>query len=142
MLWTDPFETLFAPLVPAAGRTAAFLPPADLTVSDGDLVLTMDLPGLRVEDVEIELVSGHLVVRGERRRPGAGEGTTHAHVERTFGRFERRVKVPDGVDPESITASMDDGVLSLIVPKPERMKPRTISISVGGNARRELESTT
>jgi HSP20 family protein len=141
MLWTDPFDALFAPLVPVASRTAAFLPPADLTLGENDLVLTMDLPGLRVEDVQIELREGHLIVRGERRRPDAGQGTSFAHAERTFGRFERRVKLPDGVDPESITASMDDGVLSLIVPKPEKLKPRTISIAVGGNARRELETS-
>jgi HSP20 family protein len=141
MLWTDPFDALFAPLVPAGQRTAAFLPPADLTVSDGDLVLTMDLPGLRVEDVHIELTEGHLVVRGERRRPDAAAGTSYAHMERAFGRFERRIKLPDGVEADAITASMDDGVLSLIVPKPERLKPRTISIAVGGTDRRELEAS-
>lgn len=135
MLWTDPFDALFAPVAVAAQRSAAFLPAADLTVSEGDLVLTMDLPGLKAEDVQIEMHDGQLVVRGERRRPDVTEGTTHAHVERTFGRFERRLKVPEGTDPDQITASMDDGVLSLIVPKPARLQPRTISV---GGARREL----
>ena len=56
------------------------------------------------------------------------------------GKFERRVKMPDGVDPEAITANLDDGVLSLIVPKPERLKPHTIAI--GSGTQRELETTT
>jgi HSP20 family protein len=69
------------------------------------------------------------------------EGVNLAHRERSFGRFERFVRVPDGVDPEAITASIDNGVLSLIVPKPERMKPRQISIGVASE-RREIEPAT
>ena len=111
-----------------------------MTVSDGDMVLTMDLPGLTADDLEIELVDGALSVRGERKRPQVAEGTRWAHNERAFGRFERRVKLPDGVDPEKITASMDNGVLSLIVPKPDKMVPRTIQIG-SGSEQRQLETT-
>ena len=134
MLWNDPFT----PLVTQLTRTAAFLPAADVTVSDGDLVVTMDLPGFKAEDLSIELLDGYLVVRGERTRPELADGTTLAHGERTYGRFERRIKVPEGVDPDAITASMTDGVLSVIVPKPEQVKPKTIAIG-SGNEQRELE---
>jgi HSP20 family protein len=98
-------------------------------VSERDLVMTLDLPGFRADDIGLELVDGHLLVRGERRRPEVLAGTTWVHSERAFGRFERRVKLPDGVDPDGITATMADGVLSLIVPKPERLKPRQIRVS-------------
>ena len=125
---------LFDPFTPL-GRTAAFLPPADVTVSEGDLVLTMDLPGLTADDVELELVDGYLMVRGERKRPRVTDGTVFAHSERAFGRFERRIKVPDGVDAEAITASMDNGVLSLLIPKPERLKPKSIAIGTGREQR-------
>lgn len=135
MLWTDPF-------VPFSAQTnrAAFVPAADVTVSDGDMVLTMDLPGLTADDLEIELVDGYLFVRGERTRPEVTDGTRWAHTERSFGKFERRIKLPDGVDPDKVTASMDNGVLSLIVPKPERMIPRTITIG-SGSEQRQLETT-
>lgn len=135
MLFDDPF----APFVSQLTRTAAFVPPADLTVSDGDLVLTMDVPGLRVEDLTIELQDGYLTVRGERSRPQVPDGTEWVHTERAWGRFERRIKVPEGVDPDAITASMTNGVLSLIVPKPERMKPKTIAIA-GDSEQRQLET--
>jgi HSP20 family protein len=82
-----------------------------------------------------------LVVRGERKRPELADGTTFAHVERGFGAFERRIRVPRGVDADHITASLDDGVLSLIVPKPEQLKPKTIPIG-SGTGQRELETTT
>jgi HSP20 family protein len=134
MFLSDPFLPVFG------ARTAAFLPPADVTVSDGDVVLTMDLPGLRADDLEIELLDGHLTVRGERRRPELTEGATWAHAERAFGRFERRIKLPDGVDGDRIAASLVDGVLSLIVPKPERMQPRQITISAGEQEQRRLET--
>ena len=120
-------------------RGAAFLPSADVTVGEGDLVLTMDLPGLTADDLDIELFDGTLVVRGERKRPEVQEGTSFAHTERAFGRFERRIRVPDGVDPDSIAASMENGVRSLIVPKPERMKPKSIAIGTGSE-QRQLET--
>jgi HSP20 family protein len=131
----DPFTPLFPPL----NRGAAFTAPADVTVGENDLMLTMDLPGLTAEDLDIEVLDGSLTVRGERRPPEVGEGKSFVHTERPFGRFERRIKLPAGVDPDSIMARMDNGVLSLIVPKPERLKPRTISIGTSSD-QRELET--
>ena len=134
----DPFTPLFQRL----GGTAAFSAPADVVVGENDLVLTMDLPGLTSEDLEIDLSDGFLSVRGERRPPEVGEGKSFVHTERPFGAFERRIKLPDGVDPDSIMARMDNGVLSLIVPKPERLKPRTIAIGTDNSEQRELETAT
>ena len=134
MLWTDPFVPLTAQL----NRPAPFVPPADVAVSGDDLVLTMDVPGLTVEDLSLEVQGNHLFVRGERKRPQIADDTAYAHVERTFGAFERRIQVPRGVDPDRITASLDNGVLSLIVPKPEQMKPKAITIT--GGDQRQLET--
>jgi HSP20 family protein len=127
MLWLDPLMRL-------ANQTkhAAFLPPVDVTVGEHDLVLTMDVPGLTSEDLEIQLADGFLSVRGDRRQPELQPGTRWGRRERGFGRFERRIKLPEGVDADLITATVDNGVLSLIVPKPERPDPRTISIGSGG----------
>jgi HSP20 family protein len=112
----DPFE----PLISQAVRTPAFIPATDVLVSDGDLVLAMDVRKL-----------------GE-----AAEKANLTHRERTFGKFERRINVPEGVDPDAITASLDNGVLSLIVPKPEKLKPKAITITTGsGNDQRQLETT-
>ena len=135
MLWTDPFA-LFTSQI----DRAAFLPPADVMVSDGDVILTMDLPGLTADDLEIELVDGYLSVRGERKRPEVAEGTRWAHMERGFGRFERRIALPQGVDPDKVTASYDNGVLSLLVPKPDRLVPRQIQIGTG-EGQRQLETS-
>jgi HSP20 family protein len=135
MLWTDPFE----PLVTQLSRTQAFVPATDVMVSDGDLVLAMDVPGLTTDDLAIELSDDYLVIRGERKPSAMVQGVNLAHRERAAGRFERRLRIPTGVDPDAITASIDNGVLSLIVPKPERLKPKTIAISAGDGTR-QLES--
>jgi HSP20 family protein len=133
MMLFDPF----APLIP---RTGAFLAPVDVAVGERDVVLTFDLPGLKADDLDIQVLDRELVVRGERTRPNLGERGAWAHAERPFGAFERRIQLPDGVDADAITANMDAGVLSLIVPKPERLTPK--SIQIGGGAQRELETST
>jgi len=92
----------------------------------------MDVPGLTTDDVQIEALNGQLVVRGARKRPELAEGARIGFSERPYGAFERRIQLPAGVDPDAITASIDNGVLSLIVPKPDAMKPRTIAIGSGG----------
>ena len=111
---------------------AAYAPKVDVTVGENDMLLTFDVPGLKTEDLSIELVDGYLVIRGERKRPALPEGSGLVHGERPYGSFARRIKMPDGIDVEGIAASMDDGVLSLIVPKSERAKRKTIAIAYGG----------
>src|SRR4051812_50221796 len=98
----DPFAPLFT-------RAGAFAVPADVIVGENDLLLTMDLPGLTADDLEIELFDGYLSVSGERRRPEVGDGKAFAHTERPFGRFERRVRGPAGGDPPPIPARPDGG---------------------------------
>ena len=132
MLWTAP---LFSPFA----RSAAFLPAADLAVSDSDLVLTLDLPGLTSEDLSIEVRNDELTVRGERKPREASDGTSYVYAQRPFGPFEHRIQIPRGVDADSITASMQHGVLSLIIPKPEPMAPKKIEIAAKTD-QRELES--
>jgi HSP20 family protein len=130
MLPFDPFAPL-STLVGPPLRTVAFVPPVDVAVSDSDVVLTMDVPGLTSQDITLEVIDDVLAVRGERRSAEIPEGTTFAHVERGVGRFERSIRLPEGVDPEAVTASLEHGVLSLIVAKPDDKRPRTIQIEAG-----------
>ena len=133
MLWNDPF----APVITQLGRSAAFVPGADLTVDDAALTLTMDLPGLTGDDLSIEVQDSALTVRGQRTRPPLHDGT-YLQAERPFGAFQRTIQIPKGVDPEAITASIHDGVLTLIVAKPEQIKPRRVPIDAR-NEQREPE---
>jgi HSP20 family protein len=113
----------------------AFIPPADLLVDDDRVTVYMDVPGLRTETLELELENDVLTVRGERPFPYPhedGQGPVR-RIERGFGRFERALRVPRGLDPDAIQASLSDGVLTLRVPKPETMRPRRIEIQAEQN---------
>ena len=128
---------------------AAYVPAADVLVSDDEVVVHMDVPGLSVDNVEIELENDVLTVRGERAYPYATEGNSAEGgyawqlVERGFGKFERVLRVPTGLDADAIEASLVDGVLTLRIPKPETLKPRRIQIGgTAANQERELEGAT
>jgi HSP20 family protein len=120
-------------LTPAAFGSAvprAFVPPADLIVSDEALTVTMDVPGLDAETLEIELMGETLTVRGERRHPQLSrERTQWYRLERAFGKFQRVLQVPKGVDPGALAASIADGILTIHVPLPEARRPHRIEIT-------------
>jgi HSP20 family protein len=117
------------------GAPAPFVPPADVLVDDEAVTVYMDVPGLRSEDLEVELENDILTVRGERPYPYARErqdgGGAIQRIERRFGRFERSLRVPAGLDPEAIEAALTDGVLKLRIPLPETRRPRRIEVKAG-----------
>jgi HSP20 family protein len=120
----------------------AFIPPADLLIDDDGVTVYMDVPGLHSDNLEIELENDQLTVRGERPFPyprEEGKGPVRS-IERGFGRFERSIRVPRGLDPEAINASLSDGVLTLRIPKPETMRPRRIEIKAQENGSPQEES--
>jgi HSP20 family protein len=112
------------------GTVGAFVPPADLLIDDDGVTVYMDVPGLRAKNIQIELENDVLTVSAERPFPYAREdGTGPARrVERGFGRFQRSLRVPPGLNPDAIEASISDGVLKLRIPKPESLRPRRIEI--------------
>jgi HSP20 family protein len=123
------------------GTVSAFVPPADVLVDDDGVTVSMDVPGVGSDHLDVELENDMLTVRGERPYPYGENGDRAVRrIERGFGRFERSLRVPRGLDPDAIEASLIDGVLHLTVPKPESLKPRKIEIK-GGSETRQLEST-
>ena len=129
-------------LVAPTGAVTSFVPPADVLVSDEEVTVHMDVPGLGAQSLEIELENDVLTVRGERAYPyEAGAGArAWQRVERGFGRFERSLRVPRGLDADAIEANVADGVLTLRLPKPEPLKPRRVPIGAGAaDEQRELE---
>ena len=130
------FERFFGPQGVAAGD-ARWAPALDI-VEEGDrFVLHMDLPGMSDDDVEIELEDRLLRVSGERRDQRERSADGFRRIERSFGRFERVLTLPRGVDAEQVAASFDRGVLEITIPKPEERRPRRIGINTGAAARHE-----
>jgi HSP20 family protein len=130
--WLRELNRLFAS---EAGPTP-FVPPADVIVTDEGVTVVMDVPGLRAENLEIELENDMLTVRGERAYPYGEDGDPQRHewrrIERSFGRFERSLRVPAGLSPDQVQASLADGVLTINVPRPQSPQPKRIQIEAGG----------
>jgi HSP20 family protein len=128
---------------------AAFLPPADVIVTDQGVTVHMDVPGLRTDDLEIELENDTLTVRGERPFPyqqqddGGQRQRVWRHIERRFGRFERSLRVPGGLDANAVEASISDGVLTMAIPRPEQPKPHRVPIRAdsGDGRQTDVEGT-
>jgi HSP20 family protein len=118
-----------------AGRNP-FVPPADVIVRNEDVTIYMDVPGMRAEDLEIELEQDTLSVRGERAYPyGEDEDGVWRRIERGFGRFERSLRTPPGLDPDQVQAALADGVLTLTIPRPQPPQPKRVQITAGGEPR-------
>ena len=94
-------------------------------------VLKADLPGLGEGDVNIEVEDNVLTVSGERKAEHEDKREGYVRVERSYGAFRRSLTLPEGIDPEAVIASFDNGVLEVRIPKPEERKPRRVAIQVG-----------
>jgi HSP20 family protein len=110
---------------PLAER-AGWSPLVDLEETDDAYVVEADLPGVKREDVNIELVGNELAITGELKE-SERKGTIRRRARRT-GRFDYRLSLPSHVDAEKVEASLSDGVLKLRVPKSERAQRRRIEI--------------
>ena len=131
------FNSVFdAPPAGGNGAMRRWVPAMDLTETEDHFVLRADLPGLSEDDVKIELEDSTLTVSGERKAEHEEQKAGAYRLERAFGSFSRTLTLPQGVDPNGVTANFDRGVLEVRVPKPEQRKPRRIAI--GRDQREEI----
>ena len=137
--WLDwPFRRLFEDLyqgvedethrLPQLYGEGRFVPAVDVTEDEDHVVLTAEVPGMSPDDLDVSVDNGVLTVRGEKREESTSEKAGYHRIERRYGQFERRVRLPDYVDVEKIAASYKDGVLKLEMPKSEAAKARSIQI--------------
>jgi HSP20 family protein len=136
-LFSSFFDT---PTTAAAGAARRWVPAMDLVETDEHFVLKADLPGVAESDVNIELESNVLTISGERRTEHEERNEGYYRIERATGAFRRLLTLPDGIDPEAVTAKFDNGVLEVRIPKPAEAKPRRVQIGVGGAEPKTIES--
>jgi HSP20 family protein len=117
-------QTLGEEIASMLTEVRAFSPPVDIEETDDAYVIEADLPGVKREDIDIELEGNELQVSGEiKQREGKFRRRT-----RRVGRFELRVALPDGVDGGAVDAKLDRGVLTVRVPKAEKAQRRKIDV--------------
>jgi HSP20 family protein len=108
---------------------SGWIPPMDLVESADHYVLRADLPGVREEDVTVQLEDDVLTIAGQRlaeHEPQQG----YYRLERAFGAFSRSLALPDGTDPNHVQPRFDHGVLEVRIPKPEQTRPRKVQIQL------------
>ncbi len=115
------------------GIARRWAPASDLVEGGDEYILSVDLPGLAKEDVKVDVEDGTLTVSGERRSEKEEDENGYQRYERRFGSFKRSLRLQDGVDPGSISATVSKGVLEVRIPKPEASKPYRVDIDVGEN---------
>jgi HSP20 family protein len=116
---------------PGASDGGMFTPPVDIEETDDAWIVEADLPGVDKNDIEVDVREGELTITGEikeRERKGILRRKT-----RRVGHFEFRVMLPGGADPEKVEANVEDGVLTVRIPKPEQSRPRRIEVTSGAN---------
>jgi len=108
--------------------TSAWIPAVDVVENKEGVRITVELPGVKPEDVKLSVENSVLTIRGE-KRAGYEEKTDRMHrFERQYGSFERTFSLPSTVDVEHVEARYDNGVLTVDLPKAERAKPKQIEI--------------
>lgn len=136
--WADlrrEIDRLFEGTVAGALVGSGWLPAMDVQETEDGIRLSLEVPGVRPEELKVTVENGLLTVSGEKRVER--EPTNGAiGFERRYGRFERTVTVPQGVDSDKIAAHCEHGVLTIDLPKTADAKPRSIEISAGPEVRR------
>jgi HSP20 family protein len=111
--------------------TAGFVPPVDIYEDEHKLVLKIEIPGMRQEDLDVRMENNTLTVKGERSFQSEGKEENFHRVERRYGSFYRAFTVPNTIDSEGIKADYDAGVLRLELQKKAESKPKQIKVNVG-----------
>jgi HSP20 family protein len=112
-----------------SGLFSGWSPALDIFDDKENVVVKAEIPGMKKEEIEISLHDGVLTISGERKHETEKKEGESFRSERYFGRFQRSVSLPVGVDANAVKASYKDGILTVTLPKREEAKPRQIQVS-------------
>jgi len=121
------FDRMFDELV--EGRQREWTPAIDVVRDNGNLVVRADVPGIKPEEVKIEVEDDILTVTGQHEEHKEEKGKHFLRRERRYGSFSRSLALPAGVDAKKIKAKTQDGVVEVTVPLPKEAKKETVTIT-------------
>ena len=113
----------------ADGRERAWTPAVDVVRENGNLVVRADIPGIKPEEVKIEVEDDILTVSGEHEESREEKDKNYVRRERRYGSFSRSMALPRGVDPKKIEAKTHDGVVEVTIPLPKEAQKETVTIT-------------
>jgi len=124
----DELFNRFGGLETSRERSAFFSPQTNLAETESHYEISIDLPGMKPEDFEIEMKDGRLWISGERKQEHEEKEKTFHRIERQYGQFRRIIALGSDVDADRIEAEYKDGVLKVQVPKAEAARPKKIQV--------------
>jgi HSP20 family protein len=113
-------------------ESAGFVPPVDVYEDEQKIVLKLEVPGVKLEDLDIRLEKQRLTVKGERRFSTEEKAENFHRIERRFGNFVRSFTLPQTVDTEGVSAAYDAGVLTVTLAKKAEAQPKQVKIEIAG----------
>ena len=119
----------FFGLLPGRGDVeASWLPVMETFEKDGSYIVRLDMPGVDEKDIEISLLEDSLIIKGERKKANEGGNKGAHYQENSYGKFERRLALPRGVDGDKVSARYEKGVIEISLPLPARLSERKVPI--------------
>jgi HSP20 family protein len=125
----------------AASSAPAWAPALDISERKDAYLVTVELPGVKLDDLEITLEDGLLTIQGERHFAHDSSEQQFHRVERCYGAFRRSITLPAHVQADAVEATVEDGVLQIVVPKAEEAKPKRIQVRPGQMAEASAGTT-
>ena len=114
------------------GQGGTLMPHIDVSETEKELKIRAELPGVTEKDVEVTLNDDVLTIRGEKKIERTSEQENYHFVERSYGTFQRSLRVPYPVEPDQVQARFEHGVLTVTLPKSEQQRSRRIQVQAGG----------
>jgi HSP20 family protein len=124
------FESPLAEMTRTSHLLSGWTPVLDLYEDKDNLLVKVELPGMKREDIDVSLHDASLSISGERKGEEKHQDADVYRAERFFGRFQRTVTLPTPVAAEKVKAQYKDGVLTITLPKSEEAKPKHIDVNV------------
>ncbi|HHS12998.1 MAG TPA: Hsp20/alpha crystallin family protein [bacterium] len=106
-----------------------WMPIVDVAETEDAYEIKAEIPGLKKEDIKISLEEGMLTLQGEKKEEKEKEKRNYHRIERVYGAFHRSFRLPREVEADKIKARYEDGILSVVIPKSEKLKPKQIAVS-------------
>ena len=113
----------------AEAKARVIAPLANFAETEKEYEISLDLPGMKPDEVNVEFRDGHLCISGERKQVNEEKGKTFHRIERTYGEFRRVIALGNEVDAENIQAKYEHGVLTVIAPKISAVQPKKIAVT-------------
>jgi HSP20 family protein len=132
LFYFDPlteFARAFAQSAAPASTPSVWTPAVDVAETEEAITLHVEVPGLKLEEFDIELTGDTLTIRGERKRVREEQADNFVRVERSYGRFQRSFTLATPIQNDKVSAAYRDGILEITLPKSEETKPRKIAVT-------------